>query len=158
MRQQHGFTLMEMVAVILLVSILSFAMISRMSNKGIELAAQVDQLAGDIRYTQSLAMTQGQRFRIDFNTGANTYQILTQAGGAVTHPVTGGSGAISLGNGITYSAVSNAVIVFDGLGRPYSNTATPGTLLGADAVITLVADGEMNSVRISPQTGRVVVQ
>ena len=75
---------------------------------------------------------------------------------AVIHPHTGIAAAILLGNGITL-ATTNAFIVFDGRGTPYNTAVLPGTLLAADAIITLTASGQTQLVRISPQTGRVLV-
>jgi MSHA pilin protein MshC len=148
----RGFTLVELTITLVVVAIMAVAMLPRSPERQINLSAQADQLASDIRYTQSLAMTHGQRFRINFN--AASYLIDTAAGGAVTHPHTGNTAAIDLGNGITLSATTFPFIVFDGRGTPYDNI---GTLLAADAVVTLTADGQTTWVLISPQTGRVRV-
>jgi len=40
---------------------------ARTGNDPVTLSTQVDQLAGDIRYVQALAMTQGQRYRINLS-------------------------------------------------------------------------------------------
>src|SRR6267378_4296596 len=61
-----GFTLRELIIVIVLVGIISAIALTRTGNDPVMLATQVDQLAGDIRYVQALAMTQGQRYRINF--------------------------------------------------------------------------------------------
>ncbi len=160
----RGFTLVELTVTLVVVAILAVALVPRSPERQINLSAQADQLASDIRYTQSIAMTQGQRYRINFNVipagiddPANTYRIATRTSGVVTHPHTGTSAAIAMGMGITLSSTTDAFIVFDGRGTPYTDTVFPGgTLLAADAVVTLTADGQTQQVRISPQTGRVV--
>ncbi len=151
----RGFTLVELTVTLVVVAILAVAMLPRSPERQINLSVQADQLASDIRYTQSLAMTHGQRFRINFNAASYLIDNLTGVP-AVIHPHTGTAAAILLGNGITL-ATTNAFIVFDGRGTPYNTAVLPGTLLAADAIITLTASGQTQLVRISPQTGRVLV-
>ena len=132
-----GFTLMELVAILVLVGILSFSVVPRFLDKGsIDVGAMAEQLAGDIRYTQSLAMTRGQRNRI--NLAAASYQITTSAGVPVAHPATGSTAAISLGD-VSLSGynppLTNSYIAFDGKGVPYTNVA--GTVLGANLAGTV---------------------
>jgi prepilin-type N-terminal cleavage/methylation domain-containing protein len=148
-----GFTLVELVAVILILGILAFSVVPRFLDKGsIDAGAMAEQLANDIRYTQSLAMTSGQRNRI--NLAAASYQITTSAGAPVAHPATGSTAAISLGN-VTLGGYSG-YIAFDGKGVPYTDVA--GTALSTNATITLNSAGDTRQVVVSPQTGRVVVQ
>lgn len=148
-----GFTLMELVATLVLMGILAFSVVPRFLDKGsIDVSATAEQLAGDIRYTQSLAMTSGQRNRI--NLAAASYQITTSAGAPVAHPATGSTAAISLGD-VSLGGYSG-YIAFDGKGVPYTDVS--GTLLGTPATITLSSGGNTRQVVVSPQTGRVIVQ
>jgi len=149
----QGFTLIELVTVLLLVAILSVTAINQWPGSGINLSAQADQLANDIRYTQSLAMNRGQRYRI--NLAADRYWI-SDTGGTVTVALPGsGATDVLLNSGIALST-SYSFLVFDGNGVPYTTATTPGTPLAADAVITLSADGVSRTLTISPQTGRVL--
>ena len=153
---ENGFTVAELVVILVLVAILAFAVIPRYQDKGaINVSALAEQLASDIRYTQSLAMTSGQRNRI--NLAAASYQITTSSGGPVVHPATGSTAVISLSNvSLTLSGLSNSYIAFDGKGIPYTDVA--GTVLSANATITLNSSGSTRQVVVSPQTGRVIVQ
>lgn len=157
--RDDGFTIVELIVIILLVGILAFSAAPRFLDKGsIDVSATAEQLASDIRYTQSLAMTTGQRNRI--NLTATTYQITTSSGGLLTHPATGATGPIPL-NDVTLSGwnppLTNDYVAFDGLGVPYS-LVTSSTGLAGNAAITLSGGGHTRTVVISPETGRVIVQ
>lgn len=152
-RYAQGFTLVELVLVLLLTAILSVVAVNQWPGSDINLSAQADQLVGDIRYTQALAMNRGQRFRINFNSSG--YSITNAAGtAAVPHPLTGAN-AVALNSGMTLTS-TNSFLVFDGNGVPYTTATSPGTALAANAVITLSAAGQSRTVRVSPQTGRVI--
>ena len=152
-RRTQGFTLVELVLLVLLVAVLTTVAVDLWPGSGINLSAQADQLVNDIRYTQFLAMNRGQRYRINF--AADHYWI-TDAGGTVTYPFpVNGASQVTLNSGITLST-TNSFLVFDGNGAPYITATSPGTALSSNAVITLSADGESNTVTISPQTGRVI--
>jgi prepilin-type N-terminal cleavage/methylation domain-containing protein len=155
---QKGFTLIELVMVIVLITILAGTAIVTWPGTKINLNAQAQQLASDIRYAQSLAMTHGQRYRLNF-TSTTTYTITTTAGVAVPFPVTGDT-SVTLGTGITLTLpptnLLNNLIAFDGLGIPYTNS-TATTALASAATITLSASPNSNTIQINPQTGSVVV-
>ena len=52
-----GFTMLEVIAVLVILGIVSAVAISRVSGLGVSLYADADRLAADLRYAQSLAMT-----------------------------------------------------------------------------------------------------
>ena len=58
----RGFTLRELMIVMVIVGIISAIALPRTINDPVMLSTQASQLAGDIRYVQTLAMTQGQRY------------------------------------------------------------------------------------------------
>ena len=83
--RQSGFTLVELMAVLIITAILAAFLIPRFSDQPINLAAQAEQLASDIRYVQSLSMTQGQRYRINLVAGS-TYSMADAIPVLVPHP------------------------------------------------------------------------
>lgn len=154
---ESGFTLVELVAIILLVGILAVTAIPRYLDKAaIDVSVMAEQLANDIRYAQSLSMTQGARHCIELNTGNARYRLRTgnSCATAVTHPVTGNGNYINLANvSMAAANISGSYIEFDGRGEPFTLVVST-----SDAVITLNAGGQSRQVRVSPETGRVVVQ
>ena len=155
MDKENGFTVIELVAVIVLLGILAISIVPRYPGKSIELNGQIEQLAGDIRFVQSLSMTHGARYCIFFNAGAASYQFRnTNCSAAVAHPATGSSGYISLSNTtMALNNISGTYIEFDTKGKPYTFTA-PASV----ATITLSSSGDTRSISVSPETGRVLVQ
>jgi len=152
-----GFSVIELIVVLLVVGILAAALMPRSTDRAVSVAAQADQLANDIRYVQSMAMTQGQRYRILLTT--TTYAIIAVSGSvAVPHPATGSTTPVPLASGVTITIpptnLPNNLIAFDGRGIPYTDSAAT-TLLAANAVITLTGAGGSNTLTISPQTGTV---
>lgn len=155
-QSQSGFTLIELLAVIVIAGILAL-MVTLQWPTGINLGGQARQLANDIRYTQGLAMTKGQRYYL-IKQSATTYQILNAAGTPILLPT--GSTTMTLNSGITFGTFTNLpnnLIAFDSRGTPYTTSTSPGTALAATATMTLVSGSASSSVTISPQTGQVSV-
>src|SRR2546428_356141 len=86
---ERGFTLRELLIVMVIVGIISAIALTRTGNDPVMLSTQVDQLAGDIRYVQALAMTQGQRYRINLTATGYTLTLANAGGTLVPHPLTG---------------------------------------------------------------------
>ena len=160
----RGFTLGELVVVLMLVSILGFFVVPRLSENTIELSGQAEQVASDIRYAQSLSMTRGAalgsqgRYCIfftatgyQFRHNANSYA--TPCTTAVIHPATGSSAAIVLsGTAVSTANLTGNYVEFDTKGQPTSFVAP-----NSDATITLTATGGPRTVLISPITGKASV-
>ena len=158
-RYQHdGWTLIELIVVVVLISIIGTYSYFSMQSATINLGAQASQLASDIRYAQAQAMTKGQRYRW-VKTSSTTYQIQNSTGMAI--PLAQGSTTAVLGTGIVFGSIvnlPNSLINFDGQGTPYVDTSVPGTALSSNATIALVSGSETRTVTIAAGTGSVSVQ
>jgi len=153
---QKGFTIVELIVVLTLIALIAAIGVPRWIGQTPNLEAQKQQLISDIRYTQNLAMTHGQRYRINF-TLPSSYNITNAAGTAVTNPSTGAS-TITLASGITLSALGNLpnnLLGFDEHGIPYTDSAVTTTQLATNATITVTANGVNQVITVTPQTGNV---
>jgi prepilin-type N-terminal cleavage/methylation domain-containing protein len=156
-----GFTLTELIMVLAVVAVISAIAVSRMSNDPLLVATQAEQLATDIRYVQSLAMTQAattpaqSRYRINF-VSASTYTFTRADGTAVPHPVTGSTAATALSSGVTMTLPPTGLFGFDGRGIPYTDAAV-SVPLGATATVTLTKNAATRTVTVAPETGLVRV-
>ncbi len=158
----RGFTLIELIIVIVIAAILAVAVSARApSRAALTLTARAKQLASDIRYVQTLSMTSGQRYCLTLTPSSpySGYSLTTAASGCVTttaHPA-GLTQPVSVCNGttcMTAPALTNNYLQFDTLGQPYN---APTTLLAANAVITLTDSGVSQTVTVAPTTGAVTV-
>ncbi|MFH1603181.1 MAG: prepilin-type N-terminal cleavage/methylation domain-containing protein [Pseudomonadota bacterium] len=159
-----GFTLVELIVVLIVLGILAAVFVPRSNSPAIILSTQAEQFAADLRYVQSLAMTQGwsgvaptaRRYRVNFT--ATSYNFTDVSGAAVPHPG-GTTGPISFTGGVSISPypppnLSNALVAFDGLGTPYTD-AGAGTPLATVATISMVSGGSTRTIQIFPATGMV---
>ena len=158
---QTGFTLVELVVVLAIATTVVVVMVPKLSNDIFLVGTQADRLANDIRYVQSLAMTQGQRYLLDLGSGPpyTAYTLKTSSGLAVRHPASGLTTALPFDGAATVTSTANlsaGLIGFDGRGVPYTNS--PFSALTVAASITLDSGGRQRVVTITPQTGRVALQ
>lgn len=160
-----GFTLAELIVVILVLGILAAVFVPRSGNNAIVLSGQAEQFAADIRYAQSLAMTQGwngaspRRYRINFT--ATSYGLFDASGVAITTPG-GSAGWVTIAGGATItplpaSGLPNNLVAFDGVGRPYTDAAAV-TPLAATATISMTLGGATRTLQVFPETGMVRLQ
>lgn len=152
-----GFTLLELVVTLLILGVLAALIAPRAPTDQFVLSAAAEKLKADIRYLQTLSMTQGRRHQMMMTISSSpvTYQFMLTSGAVVAHPVAGNAPAtvdppiiVALGN------LPDRVLAFDGLGSPYTN-ALATTQLTSAASIQLSLNGASRTLTIQPQTGSV---
>jgi len=166
-----GFTLIEVVAVLIVLSILAAVAVAVMGDDSARLAAQTEALKANIRYSQALSMTTGRCWGIRMNKTNGRYWIFNcddppncpRASNRVCPP---GMECDSLnrfrmgedfGVSLSFPGQNPGVLSFDVFGRPFwdSGDAALQTLLAADLTLTLTDPPNSKSIIIRAETGFV---
>lgn len=167
-----GFSLIEIVVVLLLLGILSAIAISKYSTNNITAVTEADLFKASLRYAQQRAMGDISTWGISVAADGLSYSLFTNNPDLKINPILPGVGANAraLSSGVSMSA-SNAVdnggkkeIIFDYRGRLVasggSNTTAgkeylktgPLAVLGSDATVTFTGDTG-KSMTIYAKTG-----
>lgn len=157
MSRKNGFTLIEIVIVILLIGILAAALAPRLFRQAdsFKVEAAAEQIANHIRLAQSLAIARHQTHGIGFDTTNNLYSVYDGNGDAINNPLSPGK-TLSIDfntddqlKGVDISTASfgdNPYVTFDALGKP-SN--------GGSAVIT--KSSSTLNIGVAAETGAISI-
>ena len=127
----QGFTLVELILVVVLISVLSVSFLPKFFDTGsISVAGAAVMAAADIRYTQELAMGTHASKSIVFTSGNTHYTV--------------GSQTVNLPSKVSIS--SGATFTFNSLGEPTG---------GGGSSVTLSAGAETKTITVDSYTGRV---
>ena len=143
--QSAGFTLVELIAVMVIMATLSVLLLPRFSHREATEPAQADQLARTLRHAQTLAMSQGRALILDVV--SPTAYTISDGSSAISNPA-GELQSYSLENGVLLTGGGD--VRFDTLGRPMSG----GALITTPQTWTLSGGA---SVTLQPVTGFVTV-
>ena len=146
--KQHGFTLIELVMVLVIVGVLAALAAPRLSLTDSSVHAQAAQVASDIRHVQMLAMTQGRTLTLQ--TLGGSYRCTDSGGIVISDPATRQPFNLTFANGVSVTAGS---VSFDSLGRPVSG----GTLRATAVNFTVSGGAQSAAISVSPVTGFVTV-
>ena len=158
-----GFTLVEIIIVVMIIAIAAAIVGPMMSSAGsVQVRAAANMIAADLEYAKSMAITMQQNHRVVFDAANETYQIQDSSGTVIDHPVEVGSDySVDFGNDGRLDRVDivsadfdgNEEVEFDYLGRPYDSG---GNSLNS-GVIRLAADGVTMTVNVGPVTGYISI-
>ncbi|MFC0251711.1 GspH/FimT family pseudopilin [Massilia consociata] len=168
--RQGGFTMVELIIVIVLVGILSAFAASRFfDRRGFDAAAFADQTSALLRYAQKTAiarnapvyvMLDDKRIALCYDAprvDCAPVSLVPTPGNSIggpssdTHCRFGGWYCIARPEGVQLSrSVPMSAFSFDGLGRP---ATTGGSFDGL--VLTIASAGESRTVSVTPETGYV---
>jgi prepilin-type N-terminal cleavage/methylation domain-containing protein len=167
-RNSKGFTLIELVMVLVVVAILARSVtVATNAIKRIQLENAADKVTSDLRYAQYMASSSSVWYGVSFEVTPlnHLYVYTTYATGdsIVADPGKAGATFIVDLSG-TYSISINAVTVeggakkieFSPSGSPYRDRTA--AILTAESVVTLSNGVSTKTVRVTPSTGRVYQQ
>jgi len=148
--RSDGFTVIELVAVMVIIATLGALAIPRFAHNDATVPAQADQLGRAIRHAQAMAMSQGQAFTVDVQSAAS-YAITD---GATTTPVRDAAGEEQTYTLINAVTLAGADVEFDSLGRPLNGAALAST---TQSWTLTGPGGNIAVVNMQPVTGFVSV-
>ena len=162
----RGFTLVELLIVIAIISIAALTAIPMMSSAAsMQIRSAANMLTADLEYAKSMAISRAQNFSVVFDASADSYRIEDQYGNVLPHPVKKGFNyVIDFQNdgrlkkvdiiSVDFDPGSDNTITFDYLGSPYSGTTSPLN----SGVISLQAGGASTTVTVEPVTGFISIE
>lgn len=170
-KQNNGFTLVELIVVVLILSIAALVAIPVFSSAAdIQVRSAANRIAADLDYARGLAITRQKNYAVVFDAGSECYDIREAGGDVITNPLDNTNFVVDLdadsrlGNVNIVSAVFEGVesaVTFDYLGTPYAgNDAALTTRLNSEGVITLRSanGGFVLHVNVEPMTGNVEIE
>jgi MSHA pilin protein MshC len=137
--KQTGFTLIEMIMVIVIAGALAAVAIPKFDRSPFDVEAAAGELIQAIRYAQGKSMTDVDNNKYQISITANSYTV-SQNGVDITHPITQAASFSKTWSDISIS--SAATIVFDGYGEP-----------NAGASFTLSKGANSKTVTVEAVTG-----
>ena len=144
---KNGFTLTELVVVIVIAGILATVVYSRVSVSEFKVEGSTDEVKAALRYAHKLAIAQRRNVAI---TASGTQVSLCYYASGCTADVTRPSGNDAFILATPGTATFSSAFYFDSQGRP---TLTGGAL--ATSAITFSIAGGTRTVTIEPQSGFV---
>ncbi len=146
-----GFTVIELIAVLVMISVISAIILGRMGNIKADLNARTDTIKAHLRYAQSRAMDSDLIWGIRYTgTGYFLFSFHGSSESAIRIPdeenviVDLSGDEISLGS---FQAIS-----FDSWGSPYANATGTGTSAGQTIVVS-AGSNPLNSIAVTKNTG-----
>jgi prepilin-type N-terminal cleavage/methylation domain-containing protein len=165
----YGFTLAEILLVVLIIAIAAMIAVPMMgSMDSVQIRSAANMIAADLEYAKSMAISRGQNFSVVFET-TKSYQIFKDEGGTlvrIEHPVkktpdyiVNFSADSRLDKVVIESADfdSSNTITFDSLGSPHSESGTNPPYLSDVGVINLKAGDFTMTISVEPVTGFISI-
>jgi prepilin-type N-terminal cleavage/methylation domain-containing protein len=146
-RMSGGFTLIEIIIVVVILAIAAMTAIPLMSSGGsVQIRSASNLIAADLEYARSMAISRGQNFSVVFDKDTESYRIEDQYSNVIPHPVKKGFNYIinfqndSRLNKVDITNVNfNATerVQFDCLGSPDNGGTISLSANGPTATITV---------------------
>ena len=160
-RLGRGFTLVELLVVIILIGIAAAVVVPRMAQSSdVQVISAARILAADLQYAQNLAISSQKAVTVEFDAAADSYQI-TSEGALLQHPITKedyktaytGSQGFSQVEIVKATFGGKTWVRFDELGTPVDEFGNAS----AGGKAQLKAGTFIYEVSVATVTGRVTV-
>lgn len=146
-----GFTVIELIAVLVMISVISAIILGRVGNIRADLDARTDTLKAHLRYAQSRAMDSGLIWGIRYTgTGYFLFSFNGSSESAIRIPDEENVIVDLSGDGISLGAFQ--AISFDSWGSPYANATGTGSSAGQTIVVS-AGSNPLNSITVTKNTG-----
>ncbi|MEW5771890.1 MAG: type II secretion system protein [Thermodesulfobacteriota bacterium] len=148
-----AFTLLEVIAVLILLGVLAAVVLPRVGDMGEDLTSSIELLKTRIRYAQMRSINNVSVHGVH-STGSS-YWMFSGGDTANREPFPGmDSDTVTLPSGIGTTAFT---VSFDNRGAPYSDAAASAgsELTSGSAAASITVGGKAGAVRITPGTGYV---
>lgn len=152
-----GFTLVEIVIVIVVIGIAALLAIPMMSSAAsLQIRSAANMLAADLEYAKSMAISRGQNYSVVFDKDTDSYKIVDPLGNTIEHPVKKGFDyVVSFQNESRLNRVDitsadfggTQTVTFDCLGSP----------VGSGGSVVLQADSTTKTITVEPVTGFISI-
>ena len=151
-KNNSGFTIIEIIAVLIVMSIITAFAVGRVADNKPELIAQKEVLKVHLRYAQSRAMNSNDNYGIQSDATGDTYWLFRYNGasGVVIVNFPGEGANIDLST-LGLSMDADIIVSFDSKGIPYMDNS--GTLQMGDRTLTLSSGSDNESITITKNTG-----
>lgn len=160
MRRENGLTFIELILTVVLISILSYIAIAKISgsSEAIKEKTFAKKVINDIRYAQEMALSNRKSVRFIVDPTQNLYSLQWSQGGYLQTPMALEDFIVDVDNGyytsvsITSTEFTNGIIEFNAEAQPIDN----GLPLAVEKTV-LVINGSV-TIKIVPGTGRCDIQ
>jgi prepilin-type N-terminal cleavage/methylation domain-containing protein len=128
-----GFTLIEIIAVLVIIAIISAVVISRGTvTNDAKLQAEVDTLKGHLRYAQTLAMNDLPETKWGINLGGSSYTLVRVGTTGTTSPFNLPNESSATHSFAPINATATGTVLFNESGSP--DTPIPTIALGGKSI------------------------
>lgn len=164
LRARGGFTLAELLLVVLIIAIAAMIAVPMMgSMDSMQIRSAANMIAADLEYAKSMAISRQQNYSVVFNPAGDYYEV-HDSNGIIKHPVKKGfdykvdfSSDSRLDKVVIddadFDPGSSNTIIFDYLGSPYSGTSNPLN----SGTISIRAGDFMETINVEPVTGFISI-
>ena len=159
----NGFTLIEVLLVVVIIAIAAMITVPMVSSAGsVQIHSAANMIAADLEYAKSMSISRGQNFSVVFDKTTESYSIKDQTGTTIAHPVKKGfdyvvdfqnDGRLNKVDIVDVNFDSTSEVKFDYLGSPYNGSSNPLN----SGVINLQAGGTTMTVIVEPVTGFISI-